>query len=103
MSVYQGYPFQFSEPFQPIGIPEGRFQSTLPIRVSTFADQFREEAKQAQEILAQRLGVNSKIFARSDTITPNGHVLSWAFPECPPSWISTATELIELVIYLDGM
>jgi hypothetical protein len=102
MSAYRGYPFQFSEQFQPIGIPQDRFQSTLPVRVSKFADQIQNEAEKVQEKLAERLGINSKSLTRSGTTTLHGHVVSWIFPECPPSRITFLTEVTELTLYVDG-
>ncbi|THC87539.1 hypothetical protein EYZ11_013016 [Aspergillus tanneri] len=103
MSTYQGYPFQFSEQFQPIGIPQGRFQSTLPVRVSKFADQIQNEAEKVQEKLAERLGTNSKSLARSGTTTSHGNIISWIFPECPPSWITFLAEVAELTLYFDDV
>lgn len=102
MSAYRGYPFQFSEQFQPIGIPQDRFQSTLPVRVSKFADKIQNEAEKVQEKMAERLGMNSKSLARSGTTTPHGNVVSWIFPECPPSWIKFLAEMAELILYFDG-
>ena len=103
MSTYQGYPFQFSEPLETIGFAPDRFYSTLPVRVSKFSDQIRLAGEKAKEKLAARLGIDSKILIRNGTITSHSHIVSWMFPECPPSEIPIMVELAELFLYFDGM
>ena len=102
MSTYQGYPFQFSEPLETIGFAPDRFYSTLPVRVSKFSDQIRLAGEKAKEKLAARLGIDSKILIRNGTITSQGHLASWMFPECPPARIPTLVEMIELLFHFDG-
>lgn len=102
MTAYQGYPFQYSEALQPITPVPERFQSTIPVRVSKFSGSIREAAEKARETLTTRLGVNMRSFASNGTITLQGHIASWAFPECPPSWITFLTELIEFMFVFDG-
>lgn len=102
MSVYQGYPFQYSEPLQPVAAIPGHFQSTIPVRVSKFSESIKEEAEKARETLPSKTGFDIQGFASHGTITPRGHMVSWAFPECPPSWITFIAEVAEFGVVFDG-
>ncbi|KAJ5108609.1 Geranylgeranyl pyrophosphate synthase [Penicillium angulare] len=103
MGFYQGHPFLYSEPLVPIvSVPE-RFYSSIPVRVSKYSDSIQEAAEKAREDLVKKLGVSTASLAANGTITQHGHVVSWAFPECPSSWISFLTELIEFGVIFDDL
>lgn len=102
MSAYQGHPFQYSEALEHKTLRPERFQSAIPVRVSKFSYSIEEAAEKARETLVTKLGISSETLASSGTTTPHGHVVSWAFPECPPSWIPFLTEMTEFAIVFDG-
>lgn len=77
------------------------FPVTIPVRVLKFSESSKEAAEKTRETLPSKTGFNIQGFASHNTITSRGHMVSWAFPECPPSWFPFITEVAEFGIVFD--
>lgn len=96
-------PFPHSTEYSASDKAQTQHVTTLPVRLSRYRNAAINGASNASQRWLEHVGSEAAWVVSLGLGSQPGHLVSWAFPECPPNLTEKLAEVMESMAYWDGM